>query len=123
VRKVISSTGQATIYIERQRMRRRCRSTISVAMGFCYCASRCSTCRLSTANGVNIFGGRAAAIGRWHTPYAILSGDREALRLSCFGRDCVFVKSNILSLRKVRSLSSMSTTGVKSKSLLHAIFW
>jgi len=45
-----------------------------------------------------------AWVGWWwsvSSPYARLSGDRNALRLSCFRRDYVFDKSNILSLRKM----------------------
>jgi hypothetical protein len=47
-----------------------------------------------------------AAVG-WMTvsaPVAILSGDGDALRLSCFRREYVFLRSNIESLSKQRLL-------------------
>ncbi len=40
-------------------------------------------------------------------PFATLSGGRDALRLSCFGQDYVFHKSNIESLSKHRGLLSV----------------
>src|SRR5438045_584648 len=53
-------------------------------------------------------------LGWWSVsrPYAILSGYRDALRLSCFGREYVFPKSNIESLSKQRLLFA---TGLRIK--------
>ena len=53
---------------------------------------------------VSLKGG--ASIGWWNVtvPYARLSGDRNALRLSCFRQDYVFDRSNIDSLSRYRCL-------------------
>src|SRR5262245_43646953 len=40
-------------------------------------------------------------------PYARLSGEQNALRLSCFGRDYEFLRSNIESLSRFRGLFSV----------------
>jgi hypothetical protein len=40
-------------------------------------------------------------------PLAILSGDGDASRLSCFGREYVFLRSNIESLSKQRGMFSI----------------
>jgi hypothetical protein len=40
-------------------------------------------------------------------PYATLSGGRDALRLSCFGQDYVFLRTNLVSLSKFRGTFSI----------------
>ncbi len=40
-------------------------------------------------------------------PYAVLSGHRNALRLSCWGQDYVFPKSSIVALGRHRGLFSI----------------
>jgi hypothetical protein len=40
-------------------------------------------------------------------PFAVISGDRNALRLSCFGRDYVFHKTTIERLSRYRGLFSL----------------
>jgi hypothetical protein len=40
-------------------------------------------------------------------PFAVLSGDRNALRLSCFGRDYVFHKTTMERLSRYRGLVSL----------------
>jgi hypothetical protein len=48
-------------------------------------------------------------IGSWSasSPYATLSGDQDALRLSCFGQDYVFPKCSITALKKFNILISV----------------
>ena len=50
-----------------------------------------------------------ATVGWWNVtiPFARLSGDRNALRLSCFRRDYVFDTSNIEGLSRHRGLFSI----------------
>ena len=50
-----------------------------------------------------------AAVDWWNVtiPFARLSGDREALRLSCFRQDYVFDRSTIESLSRYRAMFSV----------------
>jgi hypothetical protein len=50
-----------------------------------------------------------ASVGSWNAsiPLAVLSVHPNALRLSCFGQDCVFFKHNIIALTRYRLLHAV----------------